>query len=276
MKKIKIISSDLNGTLVVQHTMSDIIRHYIGDKQYQKAKDTFRSRLEGRLSMADVFKILGPLTRGLTLRQAIDYTIEHMTYINGFHEFLNFLNKKNIPLIINSTVYSVTLYAIEAQVGPDKFYGCICNRLKFGIDGKPEKEIPETELKEYVHEYFMVGGLPTDRLYDDIRATGDMELIVSREEDKTAHLIDYLNKHFPDIKLHETAHIGDTMGDSRILHDIAESGGVAIGFNYNQRLKDYLEHLRDDSLMPGEVFLIDPKGDDSDLRNVIDILRKFT
>ena len=48
MVKIKIVSSDLNGTLVHQHTMSDMIRLYIGEKQFEQANKIYNDRNESK------------------------------------------------------------------------------------------------------------------------------------------------------------------------------------------------------------------------------------
>src|SRR3989344_4021353 len=106
MARIKLLSSDLNGTLVHQHTMSDMIRLYIGEEQFQQANGWFKLQTAGLAGIEEVFQKASPLTKGLTLRQAIEYTKEHLRYLHGFSEFANSLAEQGIPLIINSTGYS--------------------------------------------------------------------------------------------------------------------------------------------------------------------------
>ena len=111
MTRIKLVSSDLNGTLVHQHTMSDVIRLYLGNEEFRQADIVFKRQTSGTATMEETFFTAGPLTRGLTLRQAIEYTRTYIGYVKGFDEFINYLHNAGIPLIINSTGYSVTIYS---------------------------------------------------------------------------------------------------------------------------------------------------------------------
>ncbi|MCX8012173.1 MAG: hypothetical protein N3A64_03340 [Desulfobacterota bacterium] len=62
---IKLISCDLNGTLVHQHTMVDIIRWAFPaePERFERAKKAFLQQASGHLSIKEVFAIAGPLTR---------------------------------------------------------------------------------------------------------------------------------------------------------------------------------------------------------------------
>jgi hypothetical protein len=91
---IKLFSSDLNGTLVHQHTMSDMIHLYVGKKQFIKANSIFEQQIKGEATIEDAFCIVGPLTQGVTLRHAIEYTTHHLRYIDGFHEFVDYLYRQ--------------------------------------------------------------------------------------------------------------------------------------------------------------------------------------
>ena len=85
---IKFVSSDLNGTLVHQHTMSDMIRIFKGKEDFEKADIIFKKQTTGTATMEEAFDVAGPLSKGITLRQAIEYTQNHLKYLNGFEEFL--------------------------------------------------------------------------------------------------------------------------------------------------------------------------------------------
>ena len=98
--------------------------------------------------MEEAFSATAPLTKGLTLRQAIEYTIKHMKYIDGFNEFIETLYNNEIPLVINSTGYSVTIYAIRKKLGKNKIHGFIGNFLKFGQDADPKATLREDELEK--------------------------------------------------------------------------------------------------------------------------------
>ncbi len=267
MGKINLVSSDLNGTLVHQHTMSDMIRIYLGQGRFEMADEVFKKQSEGTATMEDAFSTAGPLTKGLTLRQAIEYTKEHMRYMGGFNEFLAYLNNNEIPLVINSTGYSVTIYAIRERVGRGKIHGQIGNFLKFGMDGNADNALSESELEQKVIDFFSVPYAANDESYDRIKATGEIELGIIDEGAKARLIIEYAKRHFPEINPRNIVHMGDTMGDSKGIQEIASLGGFGIAFNYNRALMQFLEGVNN-------VYFIDEKSENSDLRRVIPILRQ--
>src|SRR3989338_1245834 len=165
---IKLISSDLNGTLVHQHTMSDMIRMYKSKEDFKKADNIFKKQTSGIATMEEAFEVAGPLSKGIALRQAIEYAQKHMAYIRGFEDFLNFLAYKKMPLVINTTGYSVTFYCMQEKFGADKIRGFIGNRLLFAYVGSG-KTLKEEELRKKVKEFF--SGRFNSRDYDEIMAT---------------------------------------------------------------------------------------------------------
>lgn len=270
-KRISVVSSDLNGTLVHQHTMSDMIRLYLGEEKFQKANAVFKRQTSGKASMEEAFSTAGPLTRGLTLRQAIGYTQEHMKYVNGFSDFVNHLSQRDIPFVINSTGYSVTIYAIREKV-EDKIHGQIGNRLVFGTDADPRQALRENELEAHVRKFFTD---PQQPVYDRLQATGEIELGIQDEAAKVILINEYCARHFPNVKPNEIVHIGDTMGDSGGIIGIAKQGGIGIAFNYNEALEDFLrtEIAKEDVF--GRVSFVDKKSKTSDLRNVTAVLKSL-
>jgi hypothetical protein len=264
MDKIRLVSSDLNGTLVHSHTMMDMIR--VGFPQeterFEKAKDAFTRQTEGLLSMEDAFKIAGPLTKGLRLRNAIDYALSDMRFLNGFEEFIRSLRQKNIPLVINSTGYTITTEVIKAVYGSEYIYDVICNRLIFGRHGEI---FEEKELSGLIKNY--VRGEKNNPIYDEISAVGEVELGIRDENEKAVLLFrmaDQLN-----IPRTALVHIGDTMGDSRGISEVARHGGIGIAFNYNQTLKVYLENVIETESFPGKILLISPKSETSDAGHIL-------
>ena len=272
MPKIKLVSSDLNGTLVHQHTMSDMIRIYIGEQQYKQANEIFRRQMLGTATIKEAFQTAGPLTRGLTLREAIEYTRKYMKYVEGFHEFVNILNKHDIPLVINSTGYSVTIYAIKEQIGTNKIHGHIGNFLKFGINGDPSETLNEAELMRRIKEYFANPESMSDPIYDQIRATGVIELGIINEQAKARLIQEYAKRNCKYIPSNAIAHMGDTMGDSCGIIGIAEGGGVGIAFNYNPALKKFLNEIMGGKEISGKIYFVDPKSKTSNLGRVLPII----
>nr|HID58403.1 hypothetical protein [Desulfobacterales bacterium] len=272
MGRIRLVSSDLNGTLVHQHTMKDMIRLYFPDEpeRYEKANSAFKKQTEGHLSMKEVFAIAGPLTRGITLRQAIMYAINEMRYVNGFKTLIDTLAKANIFFVINSTGYTITIEVIRAVYGSDKIYGAICNNLIFGRYGRPEWRISDFELTLLINEYIWNPEKRREKIYDLVRATGEIELGIADEHAK-AELIFAKAKKLG-IEPDQVAHIGDTMGDSMGLYGVAKKGGLGVAFNYNDALEEFLIKRLEDEYIPGRIIFIDKKGEDSNLEKVLPYL----
>lgn len=272
---IKLVSSDLNGTLVHQHTMSDMIRLYLGEDKFQQANVIFKRQTSGTASMEEAFETAGPLTKGLTLRQAIDYAQQEMKYLTGFEEFLDTLRQKSIPFVINSTGYSVTIHTMRAQWGADKIHDFIGNFLEFGMGGDQQAALREDELEKKVQAYVKdnVKERSQRNEYDQIAATGKIALGITNEEAKAALLFDYARKNFPSIQPEEMLHMGDTMGDSGGILGVAKLGGKGIAFNYNQPLRDFIEKkTANDQTLRDRIYFVEPKSESSDVRRIIPYL----
>jgi len=266
----KLVSSDLNGTLVHQHTMSDMIRLYLGEESFRQADAVFKRQTSGQASMEEAFSTAGPLTKGLTLRQAIEYTRTEMKYLNGFHQFINVLAVKKIPFIINSTGYSVTIHAIRAQIGKEKIHGMIGNRLIFGENGDTQATLREEELERRIQDYFSNPDAVRDTSYDTLKAVGKVELGIIDEAAKAVLLFTYARAHFSGIRPSEMVHIGDTIGDRGGIDLVAWTGGKGIAFNYNAPLRDALEgEIIADPALNSQIYFVQAKGTPSDLQNVL-------
>lgn len=276
---IKLVSSDLNGTLVHQHTMSDMIRLYLGEDKFQQADAVFKRQTSGTASMEEAFEMAGPLTKGLTLRQAIDYAQREMKYLLGFEEFLDTLSHRNIPFVINSTGYSVTIHAMRARWGADKIYGFIGNVLEFGMDGDPQAALREDELEQKVMTYVQDNGQKNSKeksvgnKYDLLKATGNIKLGITNEDAKATLLLDYASKNFPTIQPEEMLHMGDTMGDSGGIIGVAKAGGVGIAFNYNQPLREFIEkEISKNQILQDRIYFVELKSESSDVRKILPYL----
>lgn len=269
---IALVSSDLNGTLVHQHTMSDMIRLYVGNAQFQAADAVFKRQTSGTATMEEAFSNAGPLTRGLTLKQALLYVQNHMSYVNGFSQFVDMLHTCGIPFVINSTGYSVTIHAIRAQIGKDKIHGYIGNVLEFGLDGDPASALTEDELSKRVDSFFEHPKQQDNDAYSRIKATGVVRLGIQDEAAKASLLLDYARRNFPDVSPDQMVHMGDTMGDSGGITGVLAVGGHGIAFNYNTALAEHLNGYRAAGNSAGVLHLVDHKSETSDLRNVLKVL----
>ncbi|MCP4110094.1 MAG: hypothetical protein GY749_32000 [Desulfobacteraceae bacterium] len=269
-EKIRLVSSDLNGTLVHQHTMMDMIRvgfPHLPDR-YEKAKDVFTRQTSGLLSMKETFEIAGPLTKGLSLRSAIDYARSEMRFLHGFDEFISTLYKNGIYFVINSTGYTVTTEVIKSVYGHEKINDVICNRLIFGWKGDPASPVDEKELADLVRNYFTRN--EDDKVCDDILTIGKVELGICDENDKARLIFEIADK--MNIPRTAIAHIGDTMGDSGGLCGVAGNGGIGIAFNYNEALENHLKDFMKNESLSGEIILAEPKSETSDIRCILEIL----
>lgn len=271
---IRLVSSDLNGTLVHQQTMSDMVRLYRSKTDYDALVSLFTKKAEGDSKAAETLAITVPSTRGLTLREAIEYTRTHMTFVDGFREFVDILHQNGIHLVINSTGYSVTIYAIREQVGKDKIPGHIDNFLRFGENGDPNAALREDELESLVSRYFSLPGYSESPVYDGIKATGRIELSIGDEAAKTRLLLEYARRYFPDMHPSQIAHMGDTVGDGECIDSIARLGGLGIAFNYNPALERFVKNKLELEKIPGRMVLVDPKGRSSNLMHVVPHLLK--
>ncbi len=264
---IRLISSDLNGTLVHKHTMMDMIKSgFPGEPgRYERARDVFSRQTKGLLSMKDAFAAAGPLTRGLSLRAAIEYARFELRFLDGWDEFISTLAKNGKHFVINSTGYSVCVEVIKSLFGPDKIQDVICNRLVFGWEGNPHRTIGENFMAELVDKYFNQG--ETESIYDELLATGEVELGIHDQKEK-ANLIFEIAERM-NIPREKVAHIGDTMGDSGGIYEVARNGGLGIAFNYNEALQDYLKGVLENQKIPGEIILVEQKGESSNLMRIL-------
>ncbi len=267
---IQLISSDLNGTLVHQHTMMDMIRLYFPrePERYEKAREAFTQQTAGKVSMKEAFAQAGPLTKGLRLRDAIEYAQTEVQFLRGFEELISTLYKRRKHFVITSTGYTVTTEVIKLRFGSEKFSRVICNQLVFGWNGDPQHALTNGELMRVIKDY-MAGGKEDPRS-GQILATGEVLLGIQDESKKASFLFRMADS--LGISRSTVAHIGDTMGDSAAIADVARNGGLGIAFNYNEPLRKYLEAVQKTEDLPGCIMLVDPKGSNADLRNVLELL----
>jgi phosphoserine phosphatase len=237
-------------------------------ERYEKAKAAFDKQTSGLLSMKEAFKIAGPLTKGLSLGNAIDYARSVMRFLNGFDKFIAALHERNKYFVINSTGYSVTTEVIKALYGQEKVQGVICNRLVFGWEGDPASSIDEDNLGELVSDYLQ--GARDKNVYDEILATGDVELGIQDEGEKASLLFNLAEK--LGIPREATSHVGDTMGDSGGICGVARNGGLGIAFNYNEALRNHLENVLSTEKLRGRIILAEPKSETANLRTLLEIL----
>ena len=125
----------------------------------------------------------------------------------------------------------------------------------------------KTNQKKKVEIYFANPEASKDKSYDQIKATGEIELGIINEDAKTKLIIEYAKKYFLELKPNQIIHIGDAMGDSKGIYGIAQKGGLGIAFNYNKTLEEFLkEKIKKEEL---NIKMIDAKGKKSNLKHVL-------
>jgi hypothetical protein len=181
--------------------------------------------------------------------------------------FIRTLHQQNIFFVINSTGYGITMEVIKAVYGPQYFYDVICNRLVFENHGKI---VEEAELSGWVKNY--VQGDRRNSIYDDILAAGTVEFGIRNENEKARLLFEMADR----LNIPRTAvvHIGDTMGDSGGICEVARNGGMGIAFNYNEALRTYIEEVLRNERISGKLLMISPKSESSDIRDILRYLTK--
>tara|TARA_Y100000034_G_C6895741_1_gene412906 strand:- start:973 stop:1830 length:858 start_codon:yes stop_codon:yes gene_type:complete len=271
-----LFSSDWNGTLSGKaggsvsevrslHTMSHMIALYVGEEQFQEASKIFKKQTAGEATMQEAFGKAEKLSKGITLRQAINYALDEMTYMQGFNEFVDELHEKQMPFVINSTGYSVTMHVIKAQLG-DKLHGFIGNYLIFG---QGSKELDDSQLEGLVFDYVLDSVARKDGKYDSIATIGRVDLELETEDAKAEKIQSYAKKHF-NLGPRMIIHMGDTFGDSGGIYGVAKAGGFGVAFNFNSELENFLKlKIREDSELKYNIFFIDPRGPEADLKNVL-------
>ena len=269
MSPIRFLSSDLNGTLVHPHTMQEMIRlGFPGEpERFEKAKGAFGLQTQGLLSMDETFRIAGEQTRGLPLRAAIAYAVEHMFFVEGYGALTAFLKERRIALAIVSTGYTVTLHAMRYGTPTPPFLAR-CNRLLFS--DPRGRVLDEPELEGLVRAYVQDPGRRGQFDYEGIRATGEVVLGIRDEAEKARVALEMAGS--LGIPPNEVAHMGDTMGDSMGILRVALAGGLGIAFNYNEALEAFLRKEGRRELDAGRIVLVDPKGSGPDLEHVLPFL----
>lgn len=271
MPPVRLLSSDLNGTLVHPHTMQEMILFaFPGEpERYERARTAFSAQTEGRLSMEETFEIAGEQSRGLPLRAAIDYAMGEMAFVDGYSDLTEFLSARRMHLAIISTGYSVTLYVIRHGT-QTPFFHVWCNRLLFSEPSG--RMLEEQELEALVRAYLNEPDARRSDRYDRILACGKVDLGIQNEADKARLALELARS--LEVPQQQVAHMGDTMGDSGGIVGVARAGGMGIAFNYNQALEAFLLKEAKEELNAGRIVLVDAKGNEANLEHVLDLLER--
>ncbi len=258
--------SDLNGTLTRYDTMPDLAQRASAER-YASAHAIFLDQTSGLISPEESIRQVARLTEGLTLKDAIDYS-SRLKYVDGFDELISALHGSGTALVLNSTGYSVTFYAMRHSLnaahrrrGDEVLHGWIGNSLLFA-DGS--ELLGEEMLEDLVGRYLSgKGGAQGDLAR--YTATGEVDIRIAREADKFTHLERYKEEHFPDMAWQCVSAMGDSYTDNAMLLGVAQRGGRGIAFNFNPMLE---RRLRSASGSQDRIFFIEKKAEYSNLAQV--------
>ncbi len=271
MRPFYLLASDLNGTLVHADTQLDMIEMGFPREpgRLEAARRAFALQADGKLSLEETLRTAGEQTRGLPLQSAI-ISLGRMRFVDGFAEFVAYLQDRRLATAIVTTAYSVTLYAMRYRHPENRFFTA-SNQLVFASE--EGGEIPEEDLERAVRLYFENPAMQNDRFFRTSTATGEVRVHIREEGDK-ARIAMAMGETLG-IPPSRTIVMGDTMGDSLGILALAKAGGLGIAFNYNRSLETFLRSEAEREIEEGRIVLIDPKGPRSDLRHVIPFLERF-
>ena len=231
----KLISFDVNGVLTPDLTMAKLsgLRG-----NYKIAEKILKLQTSGKKSLKEAFKELGNLTKGISLRQAIKYSLG-MPLTKGVERLIRVLSNKEIIMVLNTTGYSITMHILNKRLEISNkipFKLVACNNLIFSKDNELVKD---PYLKNLITLYFKN---PNSKIYDDIRSNGIVEFGINDESEKSIFIKKWSK--LLKINLKNVVHVGDSMGDCHALKFIAENNGLGIAFNPNKALLEFIKKLQ--------------------------------
>ena len=235
--------------------------------RYETARKAFALQTDGKLSMEETFLIAGEQTRGLPLRVAIDYAMEEMPFVDGYDQLMASLRERRIQLVINSTGYTVTHYAIRYGARTPPFH-IRCNRLLFAEksgrilgedEWKPLSARTSRNLGRRSKPSMMrsAGHGAGDPGYSGRGGEGAAGL-------GTGPIPGDPNCPGGPHGGHHGRQHGHSCGGPRRWTGAA--------FNYNQALETFLVREGREELQAGRIVLVDPKGRDCHLEHILPLL----
>ncbi|MDX2497682.1 MAG: haloacid dehalogenase-like hydrolase [Desulfobacterales bacterium] len=261
---------ELDGAVVHDHTPSELIRvgFPLQPERYEQAFDLFQRESTGNVKPEEALLQYATMTRGITLRRAIEYATFKMRFINGFDTFIERLYQKNVPLLLVSSSFSIITEAIRQLYGPDRFQAVLANSLTFGLEKDLEAVISEEKLIALVQRYFHRAR--EHQAYDKIAATGECNSINSDFLQKANFFAEQaagLNIPFEAVN-----YVCSSLKDRETLLAVVRSGGRVIAFNFEESLETIIKECQKNNHAKDTIKWTTPKSRRANLRSVFETL----
>lgn len=259
---------ELEGAVVHDHTPSKLIQagFPLQPERYEQASDLYQKENTGAMKPEEALPQYATLASGLSLRRAIEYATFKMRFVNGFDTFIEMLYRKNIPVVLVSSGFSIITEAVRQLYGPDRFQAVMANPLVFGLQKDPETVISEEKLMSLVARY--LHRARDHQAYDKMAATGNCSVVSADPLQKAglvAELAGRLNMPFEAI-----TYVCSNLKDRETLLSITQSNGRAVVFNFEELMETKLREGATNN--QNRIQFTEPKSRRANLRRVFEIL----
>ena len=266
----QLVVLELDGVVVHDHTPSQLIRagFPLEPERYEQALDLHEKESTGEAKPEEALFQYSTLACGLSLRRVIEYATFKMRFVNAFDTFIETLYRKNIPVLLISSSFSIITEAVRQLHGPDRFLTVAANPLEFGLKKKPEIVISEQKLMSLVQRYFHRAR--DHRAYDTLAATGHCNVVIANPLQK-ASLISELAMDL-NIPFQAVTYVCSSQKDRETLLSIIRSRGRAVVFNFEASMEAVIRECTKDNPSEDAIQFTSPKSRRANLRNVFEIL----
>jgi len=266
----QLVVLELDGVLVHDHTPSQLIRAGLPlePERYEQALDLHEKESTGDAKPEEALLEYSTLARGLSLRRVIEYATFKMRFVNNFDTFIEMLYRKNIPVLLVSSGFSIITEAVRQLHGPDRFQAVMANPLVFGLKKTPETAISEEKLMSLVQRYFHRAR--DHRAYDKLAATGDCNVLSAGPLQK-ANFISELAMEL-NIPFQAVTYVCSSPKDRETLLSIIRSRGRAVVFNFEASMEAIIRECTKDNPSEDAIQFTTPKSRRANLRSVFEIL----
>jgi hypothetical protein len=261
---------ELEGAVVHDHTPSELIRagFPLEPERYEKALDLYQKENTGDATPEEALLEYSTLVCGLSLRRVIEYATFKMRFVNGFDTFIETLYRKNKPVLLLSSSFSIITEAVRQLYGPDRFLSVAANPLVFGLKKKPETVISEEKLMSLVQRYFHRAR--DHQVYDKLAATGHCNVLIANPLQKASLIFELamdLN-----IPFQAVTYVCSSPKDRDTLLSIIRSRGKAVVFNFEESMEAVIRKCPKDNPTEDALQFTTPKSRRANLRSVFEIL----
>lgn len=266
----QLVVLELDGAVVHDHTPSELIRagFPLEPERYEQALDLYQMEHSGNAKPEEALLEYSTLARGILLRRAMEYATFKMRFINDFETFIEMLYRKNIPVLLVSSSFSIITEAVRQLHGPNRFQAVVANPLVFGLKKKPEIVISEEKLMSLVQRY--LHRARDHQSYDKMVATGDCNVLSADPLQKAS----FISKLVMDLNIpfEAVTYVCSNPKDRDTLLSIIRSRGRAVVFNFEESMEAIIREYTKGNSSEGAIQFTTPKSRRANMRSVFKIL----